>query len=351
MRLKEFFIKIMIAVVIALVPLASVNFIIDPFQFYREHRFTRQVYFTDQRYQNPGLARSHDYSLAIIGTSMTDNFIPSYVEKTLGKKTIKLSMMGASAHEEKLTADVISREGKADTIIMELNYFSFRGAHDRVTHTLAGFPFYMYKNDPASHIQYLCNPDILLSSYRILMMHFKNKIHYTMVFDLEKLNTWYYNSVFSKENALKDWNMAQTDIERANPEEFTRENVMANARENIFKAVRENPKTEFILFYPPFSILAHKFLDSRDLFELQLDLKEYIYENLGHLPNVKIYDFQNIDEITHDLSNYRDMTHYNIHINEYMIKSIHDGKHLLTDENHLLLNEELRKQTKTYNIE
>ena len=78
--------------------------------------------------------------------------------------------------------------------------------------------------------------------------------------------------------------MAQTDIERANPEEFTRENVMANARENIFKAVRENPKTEFILFYPPFSILAHKFLDSRDLFELQLDLKEYIYEITKGIP-------------------------------------------------------------------
>lgn len=349
MRLKEFFLKITAAILMVLIPLSSVNYLVDPFQFYREHKYTRQVYFTDQRRQNPGLARSHDYTLAIIGTSMTDNFLPSFVEKTLGKKTVKLSTMGASAYEEKLMADVVRNVGKADTVLLELNYFSFRGAPDRVTDTLEGFPYYMYKRNPAAHIRYLCNPDILLYSYRVLMMNFRNKIHYTMVFDLEKLNTWYYNSVFSRENALKDWNMAQTDIDRANPEEFTKLNILKNG-DNILKAVKDSPEIHFILFYPPFSILAHKFLATRDLFELHMDLKEYIFENLGHLPHVEIYDFQNIEEITHDLDNYRDMTHYNIHINEYMIQSIRDGKHLVTDENHLEITEELRQQTEKYMV-
>jgi len=90
MRLKGFIFKVILITLIALLPLSLINYIIDPYQFYRKPVLYKPVYFNDQRYQNPGLARSQDYSLAIVGTSMTDNFLPSYVENKLDSKTVKL---------------------------------------------------------------------------------------------------------------------------------------------------------------------------------------------------------------------------------------------------------------------
>jgi hypothetical protein len=351
MRLKEFIFKVILAILIALLPLSMINYIVDPYQFYRKPKFYKPLYFNDQRYQNPGLARSQDYSLAIIGTSMTDNFLPSYVNNALNSKTVKLSMMGASMYEEKLMVDVVSKAKKADTIILELNYFSFRGGTTRVTQTGKGFPYYLYENGIMSHLKYLCNPETLLKSYQVLLKHYKGIVHYTMVEDLEKLNTWYYNSKFMKENAMKDWNLAQNDLKRADPEEFKWEYLKKNADKNLIGVIKNNPQVKFILFYPPFSILAHKFLDGRDLFNDEIKLKRYIYDNCIDFKNVKIFDFQDIGEITHNLENYRDMTHYSIEINEYIINSIAKEKHIINSDNINKKLGNLIKQVNDYVIE
>jgi len=350
MRLKEFFFKVILITFIALFPLSFLNYMVDPYQFYRKPTLYKPVYFTDQRYQNPGLARNQDYDLAIIGTSMSDNFLHSYVKEKLGRDMVRLSTMGASMYEERLIAEVVTHVKKAKTIIWELNYYSFRGDTKRVTETGKGFPYYLYDNNPVTDVMYLCNFDTLLKSYYIFLNEYKNKMHYTMTYNLEMLNAWFVASKFARENAIKDWNLAQDDLERANPEEFTWECIKANADKNLLAVIRANPDMEFILFYPPFSILAHKFLDGRGLFENEIKLKQYIYENCKDLKNVRIYDFQDIEEIITNLDNYRDMTHYSKEINEYMIDCIASGKHIVTDENleEKLIN--LRKLVEMYEL-
>ena len=339
------------AILIALLPLSLINYIVDPYQFYRQPKFYTPIYFNDQRYQNPGLARSQNYSLAIVGTSMTDNFLPSYVSNALNSKTVKLSMMGASIYEEKLTVDVVAAAKKANTIILELNYFSFRGGTTRVTETGKGFPHYLYQNGIMSNLKYLCNPETLLRSYQVLMRHYKGKMYYSMVEDLEKLNTWYYNSKFIKENVMKDWNLAQNDLARANPEEFKWEYLKKNADKNLIEVVKNHPQMDFILFHPPFSIVAHKFLDGRGLFEDEIKLKRYIYDSCKDLKNVRIFDFQDIDIVTHNLDNYRDMTHYSIEINEYIINSFAKEEHIVTSGNIEQKLGNLIKQVNSYVVE
>jgi hypothetical protein len=347
-HIKIFFLKVILATLITLLPLSLINYLVDPYQFFRKPKFYEAVYFTDQRYQNPGLARNQDYNLAIIGTSMADNFLLSYVNNAMQNKTVKLSTMGASMYEESLMVNLVTRTKKASKIILELNYFSFRGDINRVTHTGKGFPYYLYKEDIMKELKYLCNPETLLKSYQVLLMHYKGIMHYTMVRDLEKYNTWYYNSNFAKENVVKDWTFAQNDLERANPEEFKWEYIKANADKNLIQVLKNNPQIDFILFYPPFSILAHKFLESRDLFSYEINLKKYIYENLKDLKNVKIFDFQDIESITHNLDNYRDMTHYSIDINEYIIDSIMKEEHLVTEKNINIKLENLINQVENY---
>ena len=80
-----------------------------------------------------------------------------------------------------------------------------------------------------SHFKYLCNPETLLRSYQILLKHYKGIRHYTMVEDLEKYNTWYYNSKFAMENAIKDWNLAQNDL---------KELILKNSRGNTLRIIQ-----------------------------------------------------------------------------------------------------------------
>ncbi len=333
MKLKVFILKVILLTLIVLFPFSFINYMVDPYQFYRQPVYYKPVYFTDQRYQNPGLARSQEYSLAFVGTSMSDNFLHSYAEEKLGKKMVRLSIMGGSMYEQKLMVNLVANVGKADTIIWELNYYSFRGDTKRVTETGGGFPYYFYDRNPLNDLKYLCNFDTLLKSYYIYLNERKGEMHYTMTYNLEMLNAWYNTSKFCKENTLKDLELANNDIERANPVEFTWEQIKANADENLISVIKDNPQIDFTLFYPPFSILAHKFLNSRGLFENEIKLKKYIFEQCGCLENVKIFDFQDIESITFNLDNYRDITHYSKEINEYIIDCIASGKQRVTAEN------------------
>ncbi len=288
MKLRIFIFKAILITLIVLFPFSFINYIIDPYQFYRKPTLYKPVYFTDQRYQNPGLARSQDYSIAFVGTSMSDNFLHSYVEEKMDRKMVRLSIMGGSMYEQKLTVNLVINAKKAGTIIWELNYYSFRGGTKRVTETGRGFPYYFYDDNPLTDLKYLCNFDTLLKSYYIFLNEYRGKMHYTMTHNLEMLNAWFAGSKFTRENVIKDWKLAQDDLERANPQEFTWDQLKANADKNLLTVLRTNPDIEFILFYPPFSIVAHKFLDGRGLFDNELKLKQYIYENCKDLKNVRI---------------------------------------------------------------
>ena len=81
-----------------------INYIMDPFQIFRKHD---HGFDSNQRYQNVGLINSYlnssdGYNSIIIGTSVTENFIPSEVENLLGwGKVLKLSASGASLFTQK----------------------------------------------------------------------------------------------------------------------------------------------------------------------------------------------------------------------------------------------------------
>ena len=73
-------------------------------------------------------------------------------------------------------------------------------------------------------------------------------------------------------------------------------------------------------------------------------------KRLSEFSNVAIYDFQSAIEITTNLNNYKDFTHYHQNINNWMIEQIKENNYLVTKDNideHL---ENLRKQIKEYDL-
>src|SRR5690606_23159968 len=129
-------------------------FVVDPLQVYRKIDWYKPVFSTEQRYQNPGLAKHYDYDTIIIGTSMTENFLPSVVDQAVGGKTMKLSIRGSTAGEHHEIAKVALETGKVKTVIWGLDYFSLKSG---VRDDQGPFPFYLYDDNLWNDFRYWFN--------------------------------------------------------------------------------------------------------------------------------------------------------------------------------------------------
>lgn len=97
-----------------------------PITIYHRPSWYTPLLSEEERYQNPGLAKNYDYDNIIIGTSMTENFLPSQVDASLGGTTLKLSMEGSTVDEHYKIAKLALETGKVKQVLWGLDYFSLK---------------------------------------------------------------------------------------------------------------------------------------------------------------------------------------------------------------------------------
>ncbi|MGC5328441.1 hypothetical protein [Brevibacillus sp. SYSU BS000544] len=342
---KKWGTSVLYATLSMLLLLVGLNYWVDPLQFYHKTYLTPD--FSDQqRYQNPGLARNYDYDTIMVGSSMTENFWPSYVQEKLGTNLMKLSMSGSTAKEQNMITNLAIGTGKVKTVMWGVDYFSLRGDPDRVRQEFGAFPYYLYDRNPFNDLNYLINLDTSKQAFRSLgvslgMAKSKNP-------DLNRLNTWETPGLFGKQNVLKEWDKLKQGGS-FKPSEYELGNVQRNMDENVLSVIKAHPEVQFVLFYPPYSILQHRYFYDKDpaFFENELYVKQYLFDQVGSLPNVKIYEFQHEQKITFDLNNYKDLAHHSRKINEWMVDQMAADKYRVTKETIKRYLQELKEQVVT----
>lgn len=341
--------SVLAATLSLLVLLVGLNYIVDPLQFYHKAYMTPD--FSDQqRYQNPGLAKNYDYDTIVVGSSMTENFWPSYLQEKLGVQAVKLSMSGSTAKEQKMITDFAIGTGKVKTVFWGVDYFSLRGDPDRVRKEFGEFPFYLYDQNPFNDLKYLMNLDTSEQSIHWLtiqagLAHPKNP-------DLNLLNTWESPGLFGKQNVIQEWNKLKQGAS-FKPSEYEIGQVQRNMDENVLAVVKAHPNVQFILFYPPYSILQHRYFYDKDpaFFDNELYVKQYLFEQVGKQPNVKIYDFQHEQSVTFQLDNYKDLAHHTRKINEWIVDQIAKDNYRVTSETLPAYLAELKRQVVNFSEE
>ncbi|WP_047150882.1 hypothetical protein [Aneurinibacillus tyrosinisolvens] len=326
------------------------NYLIDPLQFYRKASY-HPSFSEEERFQNPGLAKNYPYDTIIVGSSMTQNFIPSYVDKKLGAKTIKLSASGSSVHEQYLIAKLALETGKVKNVIWAVDFSSLRGEPLRVRNDQGPFPFYLYDKNPLNDVKYLFNNDTLQQSWHIIDSITRNRPYPS---NLDMLNNWGSLPVFGKERVVKDYQMWKEGkdpghVMKPDPEAF--QLIRESADQNIFPLVKQYKNVNFYFFYPPYSILTHRLFYDNKLFDSLIGMKRYMFTEIGSMPNVKLYDFQYDTNITYDLSHYRDTSHYSQKINNFIIDEMTNNKYQVTPHNLEININKLRNQVKSVNVE
>jgi len=335
------------ALTLALTAIGLLNYVVDPLHYYRGLTAINRVFFSGyQRYQNVGLARSFKYDTVVIGSSVTENFLPSYIERSWGGKAMKLSISGSTSYEQSLILQQAIATGQVARVLWGLDVSAFYSGALRVRDDQAPFPYFMYRDSALLNIEYPLSLSTLDLSLRVLRGWGET--------DLDALDTWYKRFKFGAETVLAGWSgSCQLFDHKYLPDrnvapEAAIARMQEAVRQNLVAIVRANSRVSFYLFMPPMALLIYVPADS-GMLTYSLPFRQYIAGQIAAEPNVRLFDFQSMPALVGDLNRYKDMLHFDLATAEYLIDAMRDGTGRIDGQQLLANNTRLIDQVNSYN--
>ena len=323
-------------VVTALAIVAHRTILIDPFFHY--HLPITEEYFyplNNQRSMNNGIIRLFNYDGLITGTSMTENFKSSEANALWGCKFIKVPFSGGSFKEINDNVAVALRSNPHLRIIIRgLDNGMFAQEKDYMRKDLGKYPTYLYDNSIFNDVEYIFNRDVLFS--RIFPMTTeKNKPGFKGgITSFDAYSNWMWNYKFGK-NVLYPDGISVMELKPF--EELTEtvaNTVRENIRQNVTSLAQQYPDVYFYYFFTPYSAKWWQEKYANGTLASQIQIERIVIEEILKCQNILLFSFNNLTNITTDLNNYKDSTHYAEWINSLILRYMHDGKCRLTNENY-----------------
>ncbi|MBQ8821816.1 MAG: hypothetical protein IJZ82_04180 [Lachnospiraceae bacterium] len=326
--------------------LAVVTIVIDPFLHFHKPLEGLEYPMKDERYLNDGIARWFDYDAIITGTSMTQNFKVSEWNEKMGVNAIKTSYSGASFHE---ITESLRRafSYNPDVKIVLCSLDSSRIMYPADKDEYEGYPEYLYNANPFDDVEYVLNKEVMPKTLAV--------INYTRAGEktpsMDVYGSWSQYHTFGRDAVAKT--MAQ--LPEISEEVVLSEEELAMARENVEKnwleLVKQNPSTEFYLFFPPYSIAYWDALHHTKQMDVHIQLELLATEIMLQAENVHLYAFWDWMDVIGNLDNYMDSMHYSEEINSKIIDAIASTESELTKENYKAYYEGIRELYSNYDYD
>lgn len=313
--------------------LSAVNIIIDPFFHY--HKPLSGIFYllNRERYQNDGILRHFDYNAIITGTSMTENFKTSEFNKLFNVNSIKVPFSGATFKEINDNIKTAYRTNHyVKYVVRSLDTTKFLFDKDEMRNDLGNYPYYLYNDSWLDDFQYFLNVDVTKTTLKNIIASIKHKGGGITSFD-EYVN-WNDDHKFGAEIVLgkgMEYKKPKT-IETLT--EKDKKIIEANIKQNVTDLAYEHPETTFYYFFPPYSIAYWGQLYEKGQISKNIEIEQYAIELILQCPNIKLFSFNTLSDITMDLNNYKDAQHYGEWINSQMLIFMKDDIGLLTKENY-----------------
>lgn len=330
--MKKFCIQFFVTVIVLLTGIVIFNWAVDPFFHYREPEEPLEAYMYMPVYQTVGAAEHFTYDSAVVGTSMTENFRASWFDE-MELDAVKLSYSGARSSDIKaILEEVFASGNEMKLIVTDVNDYQLT-TDPTVPYTER--PEYLYNDLWLDDSEYLINNDVFwMSAGRVLEAATDNQPL------LDDAYTWEDPALFSEESVKESCQeyveslKEQIEAGTLKPYDGTREAewCMGNL-ENVLPIIEAHPETEFVIFYPPYSILYWEEQILAGRLEGILDIYRTSAQTLLQYDNVRVFYFQDEEEIITNLDLYRDVCHHNHEINRYIFDCIKTGDRELTVEN------------------
>lgn len=300
---------------------------IDPFEVYRKaEMFIPPITNGTQSYSNAGIAKSYDYDSVIIGSSMTENFTPSQLDRLLGGSFVKLCVNGGTSCDHKKMMDTAFAAQDIKTVLygVDIDYLTYFYKAAK-----ADMPDYLYDSDLFNDAAYWFNKSVLLKYIPQCL----KTLGQTDPAQRDTMYSWGSLYPYGKARALANITITSETISQISEgcEAVLDSSYRMNIEHNYIPLIKNNPDTQFIFFFPPYSLAEwYRFYKQGSLVYYLLQ-KEAVTEALLPYSNVRIYDFTAETDWILNLDNYIDAAHYGPWINDAMVEHIARDEYRVTD--------------------
>ncbi len=328
-----------------LILVAAVNIAVDPLFQYHKPWFGLEPVITNERYQNAGVIKHFDFDNAVLGTSLSENYIISEVNDTFGGNSVKLTMYGSSIYNMTYQLELMKkREEKPKIIMCDMSPALFEAPDNELKNPL---PTFLYNHNPFDDGEYLWNFSILNDfTYQAVMLNANHSVpDYNTVFVAEESK----NS--GKEVALNHYSRPLVSSEEVDTEEY-----LSLEKKNLAlfsQYIEAMPDIEYVFFFAPVSML---YWDEQTRLNRVSTLKAAYLEackTLTGYKNVKVHFWTDEEmlEIMSDLDNYVDACHYNGQVSSEMLRRIKNKQGLINSNNYQEQVNTLFKYIENYDYE
>ncbi len=316
-----------IAVLVVIILTGLLVFLIDPFYHYHKPWFGLKAVLNDKEYQCIGTLRHFDYDTLIVGSSVAENNDNGWYDEAFNCKSIKaIRSYGATADLCYLLDEAFSSGNNIKRVFYNIDP-SALNASNETTYEMTGCPMYLYDHNPFNDVQYLYNKGVILEKIPYMIVN-----SYLTDYNENLSYNWAKWKSFNKESALGLY-FRTRNITPMMDEKVYDDQLSGNI-ELLTSEVEKHPDTEFYFFFPAYSMLWWDGIfrtGERDAF---IYCEKEMVRSLLQYDNVKVFCFQNEQEVVTNLDNYMDSIHFSPDINKLMLDQMIAGDYQMTMENY-----------------
>jgi hypothetical protein len=361
---KDFF-RFFAASLAIMLAAAAINFIVDPLQIFRPSRLFTAMYSQDSRLQNAGLIRSQSFDTVFMGTSLAIHFRQSDIDRVLGVKSLKLAMTGSSSREQVFVLDAaMARQPKR--VIWEVDDWIFHDAPEIDADT--NLPADLYRDNAKGIASYLFDGAMAREALWIAARSIpplqpavagltSEAIFKLPIADVDDINTLPpdedLGALYNAKRAMAAYSYITDPVRRKYLLDDTDYDMKVRVFErDMIGLIRAHPDVAFDIYLPPYSILqwialretSPETLQSVDAFSA------YFCRRLMEFPNVRLFDFRALQDVTHDLNNYSDVIHHSPDIDRKILGWLAQGKYRVDKTSPVSALDQLKAQVEAYRL-
>jgi hypothetical protein len=300
-----------------------------------------------------------------MGTSLAIHFHQSDIDRVLGVRSLKLSMTGSSSREQVFVLDAaLARRPKR--VIWEIDDWIFHDAPEIDANT--NLPADLYRGNAKGIASYLFDGAMARESLWIAarsipplapaVAALTNEALFKLpIADVDDINTLPreedLSALYNARRAMAAHRYI-TDPARSG---YLLDDTDYDMKVRVFERdaiglIRAHPDVTFDIYLPPYSVLQWVALRETSPATLQsvYAFSVYFCRRLMEFPNVRLFDFRSVKDVTHDLNNYSDVIHHSPDIDLKVLGWLAQGKYRLDPAVPTSALDQLKAQVEAYKL-
>jgi hypothetical protein len=344
---------------------ATLNFVVDPLQLFRPSRLFTSMYSQDSRVQNAGLIKSQPFDTVFMGTSLAIHFRQRDIDRVLGVKSLKLAMTGSSSREQVFVLDAaLVRRPKR--VVWQVDDWIFHDTPDIDANThlapdlyrgsAKGLASYLFDGVMAKEAAWIAARSIPPIEPAVGALTSEALFRFWLR-DVDDINTLPASedvgALYNAKRATAAYRYITDPVRRKYLLDDTDYDMKVRVFErDAINLIRANPDVAFDIYLPPYSILQWVALreTAPETLNSVYAFSAYFCRRILEFPNVRLFDFRALQQVTHDLNNYSDVIHHSPDIDLKVLEWLAQGKYRLDPSAPTVALDQLKAQVEAYRV-